>query len=60
MIDPKRRLLKLLRTCQTYQEFFGEAVKRSSWVLAPYVQAGHVVNKPWLENFWKTHKAEAV
>ncbi len=60
MIDPKRRLVKLLKDCQTYQQFFNEAVQRSSWVLRPYVQAGYRVDKPFLEAFWKSYKAEAV
>lgn len=56
MIDPKRRLVKLLKQCQTYQEFFARAVHNASWVLRPYAQSGELINKPWLENFWKAHK----
>lgn len=60
MINTKNRLLKVLRQCKTYDEFLAEASRRSSWLIAPYVQAGHVVNKLWLEQFWKSHKAEAI
>lgn len=56
MINTKNRLYKLLNNSRTYQEFQAEAVRRSSWVLAPYVQEGHRVDKPWLEQFWKTNR----
>jgi hypothetical protein len=56
MIDSRNRLLKLLRQCQTYQEFLSKTVSQSSWVLRPYVLAGEIVTKAWLEQFWNLNK----
>jgi hypothetical protein len=56
MIDPKNRLCKLVKECMSYPEFYRQAVYKSSWYLGPYSQAGQRIDKPWLENFWKSHK----
>jgi hypothetical protein len=54
-MNTQNRLLKLLRSCATYEQFEREAIHRSSWVLRPYVAAGVNVNRPWLELFYRQH-----
>lgn len=56
MINKKNRLCKLLGKCNSFQQFLETVISRSSWFLAPYVSAGENVNRPWIENFWKSHK----
>lgn len=58
MRDTKNRLCKLLNECQTFAEFRAAAIHKASWVLSPYVQAGHIVNSPWLVEFWDSHKKQ--
>lgn len=56
MIDTKKRLIKLLKQCSTYEQFEKRAVSKSSWVLAPYVAEGHSITKAWLLEFYTLYK----
>lgn len=52
MINTKNRLLKFLKLCRTYGEFEQGAINRTSWLIRPYVEAGEMVTKIWLQKFW--------
>lgn len=56
MIDTKKRLIKLLKQCKTYEQFERLATSKSSWVLAPYVAEGHSITRPWLLEFYMLNK----